>query len=131
MDEKILSPTEKLYIKARRYNWDNGYRKLYNILKDEHCDKGTALMMYWLSSPQFFTPYANEKECPSHAQNNYKFVKHIESIFESIPKEIIKYNPKIDGFVGKEKENIKSPIPTHMYEETKGEIYFEDIDVYS
>ena len=94
MAKKTLSPTEKLFKKARRHNWDSGYKKLYTILDDENCDKGTALMMYWLSCPQFFTQYANAEECPSYNRANYLFVKHIEKIFNNIKKEIIEFLKK-------------------------------------
>lgn len=131
MAKKTLSPTEKLFKKARRHNWDDGYKKLYTILNDENCDKGTALMMYWLSCPQFFTQYANLEECPSYNRDNYLFVKHIEKIFKDIKKEIIIYSPTKDKRISSEEEIIKDPIPKIMYEDTKGEIPFEEIEIYS
>jgi hypothetical protein len=130
MAKQTLNPTEKLFKKARKHNWDNGYKKLYAILEDENCDKGTALMMYWLSCPQFFTQYANAAECPGYNRDNYLFVKHIEKIFPSIQKEIISYSPKADGRIGREEEIIKDPIPALMYEDTKGTIPFQDINIY-
>lgn len=86
MAKKLLSPTEKLYKKARRHNWDNGYEKLYKILEDKNCDKGTALMMYWLSCPQYFIQFANADECESYNRDNYLFVKHIEKFILQLKK---------------------------------------------
>ncbi|HHG85837.1 MAG TPA: DUF4274 domain-containing protein, partial [Bacteroidetes bacterium] len=114
MEENIkplVSPTVKLYKKARKHNWDQGYNKLYNILRDKNCDKGTALMMYWLSSPQFFTQYADASKVPEWAIDNYDFVKYVEEKFLIIRNEEIIYDPVADGRLSAEKYAVKSPIP--------------------
>ncbi|MGH1338946.1 MAG: DUF4274 domain-containing protein [Aureispira sp.] len=130
MASKKLSPAEKLFKKARKHNWDNGYRQLYSILENKDCDKGTALMMYWLSSPQYFTQFATAEECESYNRDNYLFVKQVEKVFPTIKNEVIIYSPKADNMIGAEKENVKAPIPPIMYEDTPGTIPFEEINVY-
>ncbi|MFK7747861.1 MAG: DUF4274 domain-containing protein [Kordia sp.] len=126
-----MKQTENLYKRARKHNWDDGYTKLYKILENKNCDKGIALMMYWFSSPKYFTKFENEEECPSYNRDNYKFVKHVEKIYPTIEKEIIKYDPADDGMLGRDSEIIKSPIPEIMFVPTNGIIDYKDINPYS
>lgn len=36
------------------WNWDNGAAEMTQIASHPHCDKGTALMLFWLTDPEYW-----------------------------------------------------------------------------
>ncbi len=125
---KNLNRTKRLYIRGRRYNWDFGHEGLYEILDDKDCDKGTALMLYWFSDPEWYTQYQDENEIPDYEKDNYNLIKYIEQKYEHITKEIIIYVPKEDEQVSSHPSiQVKKTLPPVMYQETKGTLHFKDI----
>lgn len=51
---KINARTKTLFKKAANYNWDEGIYGIEKIIDDKDCDKGTAVMVFWLGCPDFF-----------------------------------------------------------------------------
>ena len=46
----LLSMVE-LHLLALHHNWDDGFAIPRAIVRSSHCDRGTALLLFWLSSP--------------------------------------------------------------------------------
>ena len=89
-----LSKSEKLFLKAYHYNWDDGIGGLTKIINNKYCDKGTALMLYWHAKPDFYKLFNSEDEVPSHAKASYRFMKKIEAlILDNKLPELISYTP--------------------------------------
>lgn len=122
--------TEELYRRAQTHNWSEGFRFLRNILEHQNCDRGTALMMYWNSNPEYFTQYESEDELQSWEKANYRFIKMIEERYPSIELEFIAYDPYEDEKVGlhKGKFEPKKKLPEIMYQKTKGSRNFKEVE---
>lgn len=54
-----LSSAEQYYL-ASIYNWDDGITILNWIIDSTKCDKGTAIMIFWMSEPDYYFDHAEE-----------------------------------------------------------------------
>jgi len=52
---------------ACSWNWDAGYRVLNWIVDQSACDKGTAVQLFWLGSPDYFLQFRNRAEVQAKA----------------------------------------------------------------
>ncbi len=122
--------TEDLYRRAQTHNWEEGFRFLRNILEHQNCDKGTALMMYWNSNPEYFTRYESEEDAQSWERANYRFLKLIEEKYPKIDIEVITYDPHEDEKVGLYNKEFepKQKLPDAMYQKTNGNRYFKEVE---
>lgn len=129
MAKNKLTHTEKLFRRASRYNWDDGYSSLKKMINSEYCDKGTALMIYWKSRPEWFRQYSEDSEVPSYQKENYLFIKFVEQQFMNINKEEIIYDPFEDNEVGLYDNDItyKMELPEIMYKKTNGTIHYKEV----
>ncbi|MDX1902624.1 MAG: hypothetical protein SFU27_00580, partial [Thermonemataceae bacterium] len=91
--------------------------------------RGTALMIYWLSRPEWFCQYQQETEIKPWEEENYKFIRFVEKMYPSISTEYIIYDPKDDKQIGLYTGDfaIKSTLPPIMYQTTRGQVYYKDI----
>jgi hypothetical protein len=91
-----LSTSEELHYLIKKWNWDDGYEIPQKVLSHPLCDKGTALMIYWLATPDYFTKFKNEEEVPTYNRGNYRLVKNAENLLlnNSFKLKNIKFNPK-------------------------------------
>lgn len=71
---KKLSTVE-LHQYVQNYNYDDGLAPLQWIVQQPHCDRGTALCLFWHLQPDHFYPDNDE----THAQ--YRLLKDIETRF--------------------------------------------------
>ncbi|MCU0444731.1 MAG: DUF4274 domain-containing protein [Microscillaceae bacterium] len=129
MNQIVSQEIEKLFKKVCQYNWDNGFQWLYEVVQNDYCDRGTTLMIYWLSRPEWFCQYALAKDVKPWDEDNYQFVRFVEKIYPSIKLNHIIYDPLEDGQIGLYTEDfvVKAPLPALMYQKTEGVIYFKDI----
>ena len=51
-----LSAAEQYYL-ASIYNWDDGAIVLDWIIDSPKCDKGTAIMIFWMAEPDYYFDY--------------------------------------------------------------------------
>ena len=63
---------------AERFNWDGGWHKLRQIVRDPRCSLGTALMLYWRGSPYFFRAYKKASEVEPYHRQNFDLLRAIE-----------------------------------------------------
>lgn len=129
MAKDKLTGTEKLFRKARKYNWDKGYSSLKKMIKNEHCDQGTALFIYWMSRPEWFRQYLEYSDVPNHERDNYLFLKFVEQQFAKITKEEIIYDPFEAEEVGLYHDDItyKTELPEIRYKRTNGTIHYKEV----
>ncbi|MCP3921450.1 MAG: DUF4274 domain-containing protein [Desulfobacterales bacterium] len=82
-DEGEFDTPGKMHEAAKRYNWDNGFGSLRKIINNKSCDKGTALLLFWLGAPGYMYQYKDKSEVPSHALENYEFLIKLEELYTS------------------------------------------------
>jgi len=70
--------SKSLHLIASNYNWDGGYQQLWDIIKNRHCDKGTALLIYWLSTPGYYCQFESRNQVPNFQLESYDFVTYLE-----------------------------------------------------
>ena len=71
----------ELHLFAFDWNWDNGVDALKKLVNNNACDAGTALMIYWYSSPEYYTEYKAIKDCPEYNRDPMKLSRSIERKF--------------------------------------------------
>lgn len=121
MDSHNFTRAEQLFVRTELYNWDNGNNRLYETLNSEHCDKATALMIYWRADPNFYYGrYDSEADIPEGWQlNGYKLMKEAEKLLlENNFPETIGYTPDEDR-IPKDQSVLKK-IPSQLLQPTKG-----------
>ncbi len=99
------------------------------MILNEHCDKGTALFIYWMSRPEWYRQYDEKSEIPSHEKNAYQFIKFVEEHYPKIAKEEIVFDPYEAKEVGLYESSIKykSELPGIMYQKTNGTIHYKEV----
>ncbi len=121
-----LQTTEELHDFAWNYNWDDGLEAMRWVLNHPACDKGTALLIYWRSSPGYFCQYANRDAATDFERETYDFVIELEQKYlaGAFQQETIAFDPKDDkGFdhtTAYADYPIRRPIPSEMYQVTSG-----------
>ncbi|MCI3937114.1 DUF4274 domain-containing protein [Chryseobacterium aahli] len=116
---KSLSSTELHYL-ADIYNWDDGVEILFWIINSDKCDKGTALMIFWRATPDYYLE-KNEDELEIYEKEVHQLLKKIIESFISnkFRKSRLKYNPA-DDFDTDVQEILNWNIPNEMINETSG-----------
>jgi hypothetical protein len=71
-----LTTSRELHYLASIYNWDDGTEVLEWVINSPLCDKGTALLIFWRSEPDFYTRFDNEEEA-EYERDVYRLVKNI------------------------------------------------------
>jgi len=72
-----LESAEELHQFVLYYNWDDGIDALKKVNSHPKCDRGTALLIYWLSGPAV-CEYASRDECPDYYLDLYDYVVDLE-----------------------------------------------------
>ncbi len=75
---RIESPAE-LHALAQQINWDGGFDGLNAVLQHPLCDRGTALMIYWLGEPTYFADFASDDDVPDVSQPLKQFLNRVET----------------------------------------------------
>lgn len=75
-----LNTFEQYYL-AQNYNWDYGVEILDLIIDSKNCDKGTALLIFWMSEPDFYFKYTLET-IPSYESKVFLLLQKITKKFE-------------------------------------------------
>lgn len=116
------SPAE-LHAFAKSWNWDGGTERMRDVIEHPNCDAGTALLVYWYASPEFYSAFASRDDVPEWARETYDLIVDIEGRYlrGAYKTKSIAYDPKADGMVGGDgKDPILRPIPARMYQPVKG-----------
>ncbi|MGI9161899.1 MAG: DUF4274 domain-containing protein [Mycobacterium sp.] len=68
----------ELHRRAQAYNWDSGVAGARHIALHPDCDRATALLMYWRSSPHYYRRYATVEQAPARAREATALLGEIE-----------------------------------------------------
>jgi hypothetical protein len=115
---------EELHAFVREMNWDGGGAdRLRRVLAHPQCDRGTALMIYWLARPTFYLAYetrdrVRDELWPS-ALEDYDMLRDIERRFAEgeFASADIAFDPtNDDGIDHTRKRPRKRPVPVYGIE---------------
>jgi hypothetical protein len=57
-----LQTSEELHQFAMRWNWDDSPKPLFWVVRQPYCDQGTALLLYWRASPEWYCQFENRDD---------------------------------------------------------------------
>ena len=63
---------------AWNWNWDSGVEALQWIIRQPMCDRGTALLVYWMGGPRYLAQYTERTEVPHYSLEHYDLLMEIE-----------------------------------------------------
>ena len=91
---RIESPAE-LHALSEQINWDGGFDELIAVLEHPLCDRGTALMIYWLGEPTYFADFASDDDVPDVNRPLKQFLNRVENqlMSEQFKSNIIFFDP--------------------------------------
>jgi hypothetical protein len=84
-DEFVESADEPLEIHCFTWNYDahRGMAPLIKLMKNPRCDAGTALRLYWVNDPYYYSQYAGVADCPyREEQDAMRLLRTIKLRFE-------------------------------------------------
>jgi hypothetical protein len=122
MSYKKLTAAE-LHQFVQHWNYDDGIEPSNWIIKQKHCDKGTALCLYWFLQPDYFCKFKNEDEIKGDiSYDSYKLIKEIEERYCTgfYEDENFSFNPK-DEFIDDNSDT--KCIPAEMLEKSGGSVF--------
>lgn len=103
----------ELHYFADNINWDFGTDCLYEIIKNENCDYGTAKMIFWLAQPDYFQAFSNREEVPDVNKSGWDFIQYIMNACHGrkFRTTLIQYDPRSDNRRALPPGNAKWEIP--------------------
>lgn len=116
-----LNSSEQYYL-AQFYNWDDGATVLQWIVESSICDKGTALLIFWYSEPDFYLNH-NEDTIPDYEKDVFNLLKKIVGRFNKndFKSSKFRFNPgsKVEN-IDWNKKYQNWDLPKSLKEEVKG-----------
>ena len=95
-----LESSVELHEFMLHYNWDDGIEKPHAVVNNENCDRGTALMIYWLLGPRYLYHYENRKKINAHYEiEHLNLLEEVERKYlsEFYRNKTILFNPRYDS----------------------------------
>ena len=95
---KSLSSAEQYFL-VSEYNWDDGTIVLDWIIDSTKCDKGTAIMIFWMAEPDYYFDYT-EETIDDWGKDVWKLLQKIITKFKNkeFKKSIFAFNPIRNGY---------------------------------
>jgi len=110
-----MESAAELHVFISNYNWDDGEVPIHEVLKHPHCDRGTALFIYWLAADVFTAGRPTE-----HPEYSLALEIERRMLSDGFPSAQIRYDPsEHEHFVVKVK--AVHPLPEIMTVPTPGE----------
>jgi len=72
----LQTPIEYHYF-VWHYNWDGGIKRIRDIVTSKNCDRGTALLAYWLSGP-FVCGHPTQVDCTDYEKELFDCIQALE-----------------------------------------------------
>lgn len=121
--KKAAPKTKTLFKKAFYYNWDDGLTGLEKIVKDNHCDKATALMIFWRGHPAYYYNHPNVDTMEPYEKTTFDFLKSLAAnILSDKYPETISFSPEKE-FIPTDLGNI----PEELVYQVKGLINYQEV----
>lgn len=80
--KETTNPLE-LHFFSCNWNCDRGVTPLLQVVKNSHCDAGTAMRLYWLNDPYYYQDYRTISDCPDgEEQDMLRILRTIERRFK-------------------------------------------------
>lgn len=73
----------QLHAVANHHNWDDGEKRLFQVIRHPACTLATALLVYWKSEPQEFTAFASARDAPRGDRTIVELLREIEAGVEA------------------------------------------------
>jgi hypothetical protein len=120
-----LRSARELHGFVQRYNWDDGLDVLFAMIRHPLCDRGTALMIYWLADPSYAKSHATREDVPEYNRSGYDLVMEIETrmLAGGFRQAAIGYAPVDEDLVPEAaaaRARTSSPIPEMMWQRSPG-----------
>lgn len=64
---------------VQEYDWDDGAKKLFEVIRNPQCDRATALLVYWQSQPEEFAAYPTPADAPPTERKWVELLREIEA----------------------------------------------------
>jgi hypothetical protein len=82
---KTLSKMDlfQLHAYVQSYNWDDGEKRLFEVIRHPECSLATALLVYWQSQLHDFSGYRKPKDAPRDEQKLVELLREIEAAVEA------------------------------------------------
>jgi hypothetical protein len=74
----LTKTAQRLHRYVSRYNWDDGVEPMRDLIEDEACAIGTALLVYWLARPHYYRQYVKRADVGSWERGGWDLVRRIE-----------------------------------------------------
>ena len=126
---ETMQTAEELHDFMQNYNWDNGVATVEKVINHPKCDKGTALMCYWLASPAYWLRFDDVSKVSEYMREDYLFVKMLERKYVNgeFTRSEIAFDPHSDDgtdwIADSERERkaiLPNKIPQQMFEPVEG-----------
>ena len=79
---KSVSRPLEIHCFTCHYNACRGMQPLVQLVKHRSCDAGTALRLYWVNDPVYYSQYAALSDCHDEEQDAMRLLKAIERRFK-------------------------------------------------
>jgi hypothetical protein len=80
---RAVSKPLEIHCFTCNYNASRGMKPLIQLVKHPSCDAGTALRLFWINDPVYYSQYTTISECPyEEEQDAMKLLKAIERRFK-------------------------------------------------
>jgi hypothetical protein len=95
-EQKEIIKAFELHSLALSHNWDEGLDKLKKILKDENCNRATALAIFWMGRPNYYLQFKKVSDAPEHSREVFRFLNKLEKelLEGQYSKNLISFDPK-------------------------------------
>lgn len=72
----------ELHLFSLKWNYDRGPDPIKKIVSHPHCDAGTALRIYWINDPYYYSEYGTVSECEGAEKDWLSISRKIERRFK-------------------------------------------------
>jgi len=135
LQQQLNSPGE-LHEFVLQYNWDMGYELPRWVINNPSCDRGTALMIYWMGGVGYYSQYERREDVPKHELTGYDLMREVEQKYLSdfYKTNQILFNPRYDRQKGRNGYDwtrayddlpTRRPIPPKMLEPSITDVEWE------
>jgi Domain of unknown function (DUF4274) len=81
--DQVIRTSYQLHSYMTKYNWDFGLEIPYWAIRNPLCDRGTALMIYWMAGAGYFCRFKYRSDVPAYKLDRYDLIVEIEEKYIS------------------------------------------------